>query len=81
VYVLPSGRRNEALDLRVYGYAALQSLNVRWGHLMAQQQRAAPPPPLAPPSEPIATPAPRASRLPPPPIPRARTVRRSIWMS
>jgi phage terminase large subunit GpA-like protein len=83
VYVLPSGRRNEALDLRVYGYAALQSLNVRWGHLLAQQQRAAPPPPLAPPSEPVATPAPTrcGSRLPPPPMPRARTVRRSVWMS
>lgn len=33
VYVLPSGRRNEALDLRVYGYAALQALNVRWGRI------------------------------------------------
>jgi phage terminase large subunit GpA-like protein len=42
VYVLPGGRRNEALDIRVYGYAALQSLNVRWGNLMAAQSR--PPP-------------------------------------
>jgi len=31
VYVLPQGRRNEALDCRVYAYAALQSLQVRWG--------------------------------------------------
>jgi phage terminase large subunit GpA-like protein len=31
VYVLPDGRRNEALDCRVYAYAALQSLGIRWG--------------------------------------------------
>lgn len=37
VYVLPSGKRNEALDIRVYAYAALQSLNIRWGHLLARQ--------------------------------------------
>ena len=30
VYVLPDGRRNEALDCRVYAYAALVSLGVRW---------------------------------------------------
>lgn len=30
VYELPPGKRNEALDLRVYAYAALLSLNVRW---------------------------------------------------
>jgi phage terminase large subunit GpA-like protein len=36
VYVLPQGRRNEALDCRVYAYAALQSLSIRWGtELMA----------------------------------------------
>ena len=29
-YVLPQGKRNEALDCRVYAYAALQSLAVRW---------------------------------------------------
>lgn len=44
VYVLPGGRRNEALDLRVYAYAALQSLNVRWGHLLAVRGRKIPPP-------------------------------------
>jgi phage terminase large subunit GpA-like protein len=46
VYVLPGGRRNEALDIRVYAYAALQSLNVRWGVLLAAQssERKAPPP-------------------------------------
>jgi len=38
VYVLPGGKRNEALDLRVYAYAALQSLNVRWGAVLAAQQ-------------------------------------------
>jgi phage terminase large subunit GpA-like protein len=31
IYVLPQGRRNEALDCRVYAYAALQSLAIRWG--------------------------------------------------
>ena len=31
VYILPEGRRNEALDVRVYAYAALQSLGVKWG--------------------------------------------------
>jgi phage terminase large subunit GpA-like protein len=31
IYVLPQGRRNEALDCRVYAYAALQSMGVRWG--------------------------------------------------
>jgi phage terminase large subunit GpA-like protein len=36
VYTLPEGRRNEALDCRVYAYAALQSLSIRWGtELMA----------------------------------------------
>lgn len=37
VYCLPSGKRNEALDIRVYAYAALQSLNIRWGNLLARQ--------------------------------------------
>lgn len=31
VYILPDGRRNEALDCRVYAYAALQSMGIRWG--------------------------------------------------
>lgn len=30
VWTLPQGKRNEALDCRVYAYAALQSLSVRW---------------------------------------------------
>ncbi|MBX9757222.1 MAG: phage terminase large subunit family protein [Beijerinckiaceae bacterium] len=38
VYVLPGGKRNEALDLRVYAYAALLALNVRWGVLLAANQ-------------------------------------------
>jgi len=40
VYVLPGGRRNEALDLRVYAYAALVSLNIRWGQLQSEQRAA-----------------------------------------
>jgi phage terminase large subunit GpA-like protein len=34
VYVLPSGVRNEALDCRVYAYAVLQGMNVRWGRML-----------------------------------------------
>jgi len=44
VYELPGGKRNEALDCRVYAYAALQSLNVRWGHLLAAQAKDRAPP-------------------------------------
>lgn len=40
VYVLPNGKRNEALDIRVYAYAALLSLNVRWGALLAADSQA-----------------------------------------
>lgn len=35
-WFLPVGVRNEALDCRVYSYAALQSLNPRWSVLVAQ---------------------------------------------
>lgn len=31
-YVLPEGMRNEALDCRVYAYAALQSMALRWSN-------------------------------------------------
>ena len=34
-YFLPHGKRNEALDCRVYAYAALQSLAIRWGTELA----------------------------------------------
>ena len=34
-YELPPNKRNEALDIRVYAYAALVSLNIRWGDLAA----------------------------------------------
>ena len=50
-YVLPAGRRNEALDCRAYAYAALQSLNVRWGVRVAANaisERAKPKPLIAP---------------------------------
>lgn len=54
VYELPAGKRNEALDMRVYAYAALQSLNIRWGNLLARKpvgetspQPVAPPPKAA----------------------------------
>jgi len=50
VYQKKSGARNEALDCRVYGYAALQSLNVRWGALVQERDRwkGAKPPPSMP---------------------------------
>ncbi len=41
-YVLPDGRRNEALDCRVYAYAALQSLGVRWSTETLAARPAAP---------------------------------------
>lgn len=43
-YQLPEGRRNEALDCRVYAYAALQSMAIRWGtELKAHAPRATSP--------------------------------------
>jgi phage terminase large subunit GpA-like protein len=35
IYVKDPGARNEALDLRVYAYAALMALNVNWGRVAA----------------------------------------------
>jgi phage terminase large subunit GpA-like protein len=35
VYVKDASTRNEALDLRVYAYAALKALNVNWPRLQA----------------------------------------------
>jgi phage terminase large subunit GpA-like protein len=45
VYVLPGGKRNEALDLRVYAYAAMVGMNVRWGAILAAQEVREKPPP------------------------------------
>jgi phage terminase large subunit GpA-like protein len=36
VYLLPNGRRNEALDCRVYAYAGLLAKNVAWGIRLAE---------------------------------------------
>lgn len=44
VYELPPGKRNEALDLRVYAYAAFLSLNAKWR--FSQVPRPAPTPQL-----------------------------------
>jgi phage terminase large subunit GpA-like protein len=80
VYVLPSGKRNEALDLRVYAYAALISLNVRWGQLLAAQAASSPPPPRRDEdtSEPAPAPAPHQAGVA---IPAHRQVRRDGWLS
>ena len=40
IWVKPASARNEALDCRVYGYAALVSLNLNWGRLQANVARA-----------------------------------------
>ena len=37
VWVLRAGMRNEAIDLRAYAYAALQSLNINWARVRARQ--------------------------------------------
>ena len=78
VFILPPGKRNEALDCRVYAYAALASLNVRWGtELNAAHAAPAVPPTLAPQvaqavvaaqamAEPQRTVAPRAAAAPRP---------------
>ncbi len=88
VYILPGGRRNEALDCRVYAYAALQSLNVRWGRLKAAEMQAPEPEPkpnpkAAPPEEPpppAPPPAAKAGVLHRGPR-RGRAIRRSSWMA
>jgi phage terminase large subunit GpA-like protein len=91
VYFLPGGRRNEALDTRVYAYAALQSLNVRWGRLLAMSGRTQPlpsPPPRANPApqQQLSPPAVN-QRVPPRGEPNAglgsphRRVRKSGWMA
>jgi phage terminase large subunit GpA-like protein len=63
VWVKPPSARNEALDCRTYGYAALLALNVAWGRLQANLQRS-----LA---------LQEGGEVPPPPAPRQRLRRRS----
>lgn len=87
VYILPGGRRNEGLDCRVYAYAALQSLNVRWGRLKVAESKGqladAPPEKPKPaeesPPQPPPTPATKAGVLHSGPR-RGRRIRRSSWM-
>lgn len=73
-YVKDAGARNEALDCRVYAYAALVSLNVRWAALAAKAGQQRPEPAHAPtqPDEP--PPAPAAG----PPKPKQRRGRAVI---
>lgn len=73
-------------NCRVYGYAVLQSLNVRWGVLLAAQAKRPPPKRDDPLPEPVplqieaeTAPAQPAGVLIP--ARRGRTVRRSSWMS
>lgn len=74
VYELPAGKRNEALDCRVYAYAALQSLNVRWGALLAAAYNKPPTSPQA--VKPVAQTSPQAEggAIPPAPAPRQPTL-------
>lgn len=87
VYVLPSGVRNEALDCRVYAYAGLQSLNVRWGHLLAAQQKRPPPKPNSPTPPSEAVEIEQEAAVAPPKAAaavsasRGRRVRPSSWMT
>ena len=92
VWVLRAGKRNEAIDLRAYAYAALQSLNISWRRVRARQDgrikaakseapvempAKAPTPRPAPPALPATKPS------APPPV-RAKSKRRvsgSAWFS
>lgn len=65
-------QRNEALDCRVYAYAALVGLNVKWGHVLRNTfgpakdaQMALPLQPAAPADVPAPAPAPTESPAPP----------------
>lgn len=86
VYIKPEGKRNEALDCRVYGYAALQSLNVRWGRIKALEGK----PPATPASRMIPAPEPTLDTPEPPAPPKpqpqqqrrqVRRIRRSSFLS
>jgi phage terminase large subunit GpA-like protein len=83
-WVKKPGARNEALDARVYAYAALQSLNVVWARFrdVSPPSREAAPetpvattPPLAPPASHPLLPTPKAA---PPP---ARRPRGGCWLN
>lgn len=89
VYILPPHRRNEGLDLRVYSYAALQALNVRWGIVQQLDDREIhPKKPIRVPTrvtkeEPAAQQMfsePRGERPAPPQPSRFGNTRRSNWM-
>ncbi len=84
-WVKREGARNEAIDLRVYAFAALQALNVNWSRVQARLDTrfAAPPkvrpapapmPSLAPPTDDDPLPAPRPAA--PPKVPARRLGRR-----
>lgn len=87
VYYLPQGKRNEALDLRVYAYAALQALNIRWGKLLASSRFAGAPQRPSADAQPEegAAPEPGTKASPPPELQqgatrrRRRRVARSNW--
>ena len=96
VWLLPQGRRNEALDARVYGYAALMGWLHQGRSLEAEARRRAGatrqkrPGPVAPvlpgmPAQPVPAPAPPAPPRPqadvaPPRQRRGRTVVRSTYL-
>ncbi len=85
VYEKPKHARNEALDCRVYGYAALVSLNVNWSRLAiktnqaatrrAERQASLPPPPDPPDQEDAAQDDGRPDETPPAQRPRRRARR------
>jgi len=67
------GARNEALDCRVYAYAALQSLNVKWSRELEKRSRHVAPAPepvlVADITDPLQAPATPPARLPAPAAP------------
>jgi len=85
-YHKPEGKRNEALDCRVYAYAALQSLNVRWGRLL-QAQNTKPPrertttPPVERDADAIEEAPPPAAKPAPQPQQQGRMMRRRVVRS
>jgi phage terminase large subunit GpA-like protein len=89
-YYLPGGKRNEALDLRVYALAALYSLNIKWGEIRRALDRQKVQPVrgtaladrLMRRDDPEADEKPRVPIPPPRPKGRAgRRIRRSSWQT
>lgn len=94
-YVKDAGARNEALDLRVYAYAALTALNVNWGRVQAaaaeakvrqpdllRSERKPPPEYDVPATRPLPAEresAPEPRPAPPPAARRPRQAVRSGW--